>query len=103
MDRIDPSEGSGPGSNPGRDIRKNKCPASVEEAGLFSMQSGEVRFLVGVMNMSLECGGYTRLCDGRRPGSTPGEDTLLILPPEPDGLSTACKAAFRPATSMDLH
>ena len=26
--------------------------------------------------LSLECGGCTRLCEGRRPGSTPGRDTF---------------------------
>lgn len=59
-----------------------------------------VRFLGGVMNMSLECGGCTRLCDGRRPGSTPGEDTLLILAPEPDGKATACKTV---SSGFDSH
>ncbi len=32
VDRIEPSEGLGPGSNPGRDTEKHKCPASVEDA-----------------------------------------------------------------------
>ena len=32
VDRIEPSEGSGSGSNPGRDTRENRCPASVEDA-----------------------------------------------------------------------
>lgn len=29
----------------------------------------------GIFRLSLECGGGTRLCEGRRPGSTPGRDT----------------------------
>ena len=54
-----------------------KCPASVPEARQPSKLQDEVRFLGGVFwfRLSSECGGCTRLCEGRRPGSIPGGDT----------------------------
>src|SRR5688572_4360172 len=73
-DCIGPSEGSGPGSNPGRDTN-----AACECAGLHgSLRNCKTRFnssagcyenyVLGVCRIS------TRLCEGRRSGSIPDED-----------------------------
>lgn len=49
--------------------------------------------------MSLECGGRTRLCEGRRPGSTPGRDTDMTTLMS-HGVAAACKAA---SSGFDSH
>jgi hypothetical protein len=45
-------------------------------------------YVLGVCRMS------TRLCEGRSPGSIPGEDAEMMTL-EPDGTAAACKAAFQ--------
>ena len=50
-------------------------------------------------DLSLECGGRTRLCEGRRPGSTPGRDTDLMTL-KSHGVAAACKAA---SSGFDSH
>jgi len=45
--------------------------------------------------LSLKCDGGTRLCEGRRPGSTPGGDTysLTEMTLKSHGVAAVCKAA----------
>jgi hypothetical protein len=50
-------------------------------------------------DLSLGCDGGTRLCGGRRPGSTPGRDTDLMTLMS-HGVAAACKAAF---SGFDSH
>ena len=45
------------------------------------------------------CGGGTRLCEGRGPGSTPGEDTFVTTL-KSHGVAAACNAAF---SGFDSH
>ena len=45
------------------------------------------------------CGGGTRLCEGRGPGSTPGEDTFVTTL-KSHGVAAACNAA---SSGFDSH
>src|SRR5262245_37932742 len=49
----------------------------VKVAAVGSTPPGHPESLSRKRPWSLECGGGTRLCEGRRPGSTPGGDIHL--------------------------
>jgi hypothetical protein len=80
-DRIGLSEGPGPGSTPGRDIEL--CLASVPDstAAFEAARRGSIprqgtnnnETVLGV------CRIRTRPCEGRGPGSIPGEDTATCF------------------------
>lgn len=50
-------------------------------------------------DLSLGCDGGTRLCEGRRPGSTPGRD-IDLMTLKPHGVVAACKTA---SSGFDSH
>src|SRR5215470_3687742 len=81
-------------------------PASVADARRPSKPQGRVRFpgggLVSGLVLIVVLGVWrtrTRLCEGRGPGSIPGEDMALrgrveaLWAPEPDGRAAVCKTA----------
>ena len=68
--------------------------AAFEAVGRGSIpRRGTESIVLGV------CRIRTRLCEGRRPGSIPGENTLSLTL-EPDGQAAACKAV---SSGFDSH
>ena len=57
-----------------------KCAVRNSECGMMPFHSA-FHTPLSAFDLSSECGGCTRLCEGRRPGSIPGEDTGCFVKP----------------------
>src|SRR6476661_5273906 len=87
---IGPSEGLGPGSNPGRDT---DCPRGVAEARDPAKVVGQVRLLAGTL--TLEPDGEAAGCNPAEVGSIPTGVSLG----EPGALATGGTCPWRARSS----